>query len=109
MPFDEGALRDVLVDPDGVSFPPDGGRPTLSLCKNCYSSLKNKKLPALALANRTFLGSVPDELKDLTVIEEAMIARCHSKCWIIQLREENQDLVLQNTLSATRSQLRQAS
>ncbi|KAJ7796825.1 hypothetical protein B0H14DRAFT_2619574 [Mycena olivaceomarginata] len=97
MPFDEGALRDVLVDPDGVSFPPDGGRPTLSLCKNCYSSLKNKKLPALALANRTFLGSVPDKLKDLTVIEEAMIAHCHSKCWIIQLKEENQDLVLQNT------------
>ncbi|KAJ7877097.1 hypothetical protein B0H14DRAFT_2567936 [Mycena olivaceomarginata] len=97
MPFDEGALRDVFVDPDGVSFPPDSGRPTLSLCKNCYSSLKNKKLPALALANRTFLGSVPDELKDLTVIEEAMIAHCHSKCWIIQLKEENQDLVLQNT------------
>ncbi|KAJ7788864.1 hypothetical protein B0H14DRAFT_3575568 [Mycena olivaceomarginata] len=97
MPFDEGALHDVLVDPDSVSFPPDGGRPTLSLCKNCYSSLKNKKLPALALANRTFLGSVPGELKDLTVIEEAMIAYCHSKCWIIQLKEENQDLVLQNT------------
>ncbi|KAJ7765893.1 hypothetical protein DFH07DRAFT_692386, partial [Mycena maculata] len=25
-----------------------------------------------------------------------MIARCRSKCWIIQLREENQDLVLQS-------------
>jgi hypothetical protein len=83
MPFDEGALCDVLVDPDSVSFPPDGGRPTLSLCKNCYSSLKNKKLPALALANRTFLGSVPDEVKNLTVTEEAMITRCRSKCWII--------------------------
>ncbi|KAJ7866259.1 hypothetical protein B0H14DRAFT_2573529 [Mycena olivaceomarginata] len=59
--------------------------------------LTNKKLPALALANRTFLGSGPDELKDLTAIEEAMIARCRSKCWIIQLKEENQDLVLQNT------------
>ncbi|KAJ7892947.1 hypothetical protein B0H13DRAFT_1625354, partial [Mycena leptocephala] len=54
-------------------------------------------MPALSLANRTFLGSVPSELKDLTVIEEAMIARCRSKCWIIQLKEENQDLVLQST------------
>jgi hypothetical protein len=26
-----------------------------------------------------------------------MIARCRSKCWIIQLKEENQDLVLQST------------
>ncbi|KAJ6586318.1 hypothetical protein DFH09DRAFT_1245666 [Mycena vulgaris] len=26
-----------------------------------------------------------------------MIARCRSKCWIIQLKQENQDLVLQNT------------
>jgi hypothetical protein len=97
MPFDEGALCDVLVDSNSVSFPPDGGRPTLSLCRNCYSSLKNKKLPALALANRKFLGSIPDELKNLTVTEEAMITRCRFKCCIIQLKEENQDLVLQNT------------
>ncbi|KAJ7934236.1 hypothetical protein B0H13DRAFT_1566279, partial [Mycena leptocephala] len=26
-----------------------------------------------------------------------MIARCRSKCWIVQLREENQDLVLPTT------------
>ncbi|KAJ6521267.1 hypothetical protein DFH09DRAFT_939197 [Mycena vulgaris] len=26
-----------------------------------------------------------------------MIARCRSKCWIIQLKEENQDLVLAST------------
>jgi hypothetical protein len=31
-------------------------------------------MPALSLANSTFLGAVPSELKDLTVIEEAMIA-----------------------------------
>jgi hypothetical protein len=60
-------------------------------------SLKNNKLPPLSLANKLFLGRVPDELKNLTVIEEAMIACCRSKCWIIQLREENQDLVLAST------------
>jgi hypothetical protein len=43
------------------------------------------------------LGSVPPELKDLTIIEESMIARCRSKCWIVQLKEENQDLVLAST------------
>jgi hypothetical protein len=31
------------------------------------------------------------------MIEESMIARCRSKCWIILLKEENQDLVLAST------------
>jgi hypothetical protein len=48
------------------------------------------------LANRTFLA-VPSELKDLTVIEEAMIACCRSKCWILQLKAENEDVFLQST------------
>lgn len=97
MPFDDGSLRDLLLDPAGVSFPNDGRPATLSICKTCYSDLKKKRMPALSLANRTFLGPVPPELENLTVIEEAMIARCRSKCWIIQLKEENQDLVLQST------------
>ncbi|KAJ7847669.1 hypothetical protein B0H13DRAFT_1557877, partial [Mycena leptocephala] len=59
--------------------------------------LEEEKMPALALANKMFLGSVPPELKDLTIIEESMIARCSSKCWIVQLKEENQDLVLAST------------
>jgi len=31
MPFDEGVLRDILVDLDGVSFPSNGDPPVLSL------------------------------------------------------------------------------
>ncbi|KAF8162218.1 hypothetical protein K438DRAFT_1985337 [Mycena galopus ATCC 62051] len=96
MPYDEGLLCDLLVDPDGVSFP-DTATPTLSLCSICHSSLKRNKLPPLSLANRNFLGPIPEELQNPTVIEEAMIARCGSKCWIIQLKEENQDLVLAST------------
>ncbi|KAJ6525872.1 hypothetical protein DFH09DRAFT_850352, partial [Mycena vulgaris] len=97
VPFDEGPLRDLLVDLDGVSFSTDGSLPLLSLCSTCHSSLKNKKPPPLSLANRPILDPVSEKLKDLTVIEEATIARCRSKCWIIQLKEENQDLVLATT------------
>jgi hypothetical protein len=98
MPLDgNDVLDDLLLDPDGVSFASDGSPPLLSLCSVCHSSLKNNKLPPLSLASKLFLGPVPDELKDLTVIEEAMIARCLSKGWIVQLREENQDLVLPTT------------
>ncbi|KAJ7079678.1 hypothetical protein C8R44DRAFT_534157, partial [Mycena epipterygia] len=85
MPFDEGLLRDLLLYHNGLSFPGDGGPPVLSLSKTCHSYLKKKKMPALSLANRIFLGLVPRELKDLTVIEEAMISLYRSKCWIVQL------------------------
>lgn len=88
IPLDgNGVLNDLLLDPDGVSFPSDGSPPLLSLCSVCHSSLKNNKLSPLTRANKLFLGPVSDELKDLTVIEEAMIARCCSMCWIVQLRE----------------------
>ncbi|KAJ6602014.1 hypothetical protein DFH09DRAFT_900135, partial [Mycena vulgaris] len=97
MPFDEGVLRDILVEPDGVSFPSNGDPPVLSLCFTRHSSPKCKRISPHSLANRTFLVSVPEELRNLTVIEAAMITRCRSECWIIQLKEENQDLLLAST------------
>jgi hypothetical protein len=95
LPFSEsdGPLHDLMVDPSGVRQS-DDGEFQLSLCGVCHKKLRKGKRPALSLANRTFLGDVPDELKDLTVVEEAMIARCRAKCWIVQLKEENQDLQL---------------
>ncbi|KAJ7913818.1 hypothetical protein B0H13DRAFT_1450640, partial [Mycena leptocephala] len=87
MPFDKGIFAEALIDPDGIGSD-DAGCPVLT-CKNCCSFLKRSKVPRLALANYNFLGSVPPELTDHTVIEEAMIARCRVKCWIIQLEEED--------------------
>ncbi|KAF8236101.1 hypothetical protein L208DRAFT_1253148 [Tricholoma matsutake] len=45
----------------------------LNLCNSCLSMLQRQKTPALALANHSFLGPMPPELKDLTSIEESMI------------------------------------
>ena len=67
---------------------------SINLCRTCLSSLNGGKTPPLTLANHTYLGDVPEELKDLTVVEEAMIAQCRSKCWVVQLKEDNQDLAL---------------
>ncbi|KAG1848266.1 hypothetical protein F4604DRAFT_1813097, partial [Suillus subluteus] len=95
LPFSESdsPLHDLMVDPAGVRQS-DTGKFQLLLCGLCRKKLNKGKRPALSLVNRTFLGDVPDELKDLTVVEEAMIARCRAKCWIVQLKEENQDLQL---------------
>lgn len=90
-PFPElSVFNDALVEPRGVSIA-SSGNISMSFCKACFSSLKHNKTPPLALANHTFLGQVPDELKGLTVVEEAMIARCRSKCWIIQMKQDSQD------------------
>jgi hypothetical protein len=96
LPYTEGLLGGVLVDKGGVSVGSDG-RYDLSLCRICFQSLRKNKVPPLSLANLTFLGAVPDELRDLTPVEESMIARCRAKCWIVQLTEQNRDLSLPNT------------
>jgi hypothetical protein len=93
LPYHDGPLQNVLLDPAGVTTT-EAGEILLLLCKPCNSSLRQNKLPPLSIANQNFLGPVPPELKDLTVIEEAMIARCRAKCWIVQLKEENQSIVM---------------
>jgi hypothetical protein len=96
LPYISGPLKDLLVDPRGVMLTTVGDY-ILSLYPVCVSALTKNKVPPMALANHTFLGNMPDKLKDLTPVEESMIARCHAKCWIVQLKEENQDLVLPHT------------
>jgi hypothetical protein len=61
---------------------------TWSICNSCHRSLTRAKLPANTLANNLFLGDVPPELADLTIIEEAMIARRQAKVTVIHLKED---------------------
>ncbi|KAG6835881.1 hypothetical protein H0H93_013721 [Arthromyces matolae] len=84
LPFDSGVLRNLLLDPEGVETK-ENGSIHLQVCSECLRSLKKNKLPKFALANRLFLGEIPDVLKDLTQIEESMIALCRAKNWIVRL------------------------
>jgi hypothetical protein len=61
----------------------------INLCLSCLRAIEKGKTPALALANCTYLGSVPSELQYLTPIEESMVALCRAKCWIVQLSEQD--------------------
>jgi hypothetical protein len=93
LPYTADVLKDVLVDSAGVcEIPFDECNYELNLCNSYSSEIQKQKTPALTLANKTFLGPVPAELKDLTLIEESMIALCHAKCWIIQLSEQHSDV-----------------
>jgi hypothetical protein len=45
------------------------------ICAKCHSALKKKKVPQLSLANHLYQGSLPNEFKDLTWIEEMVCAK----------------------------------
>ena len=93
LPFQSGPLAGVLVDPAGVHENEDGLL-SLSLCPPCDSALSRKKLPRFALANLNVIGDVPPELKDLTVVEEMLVARCRAKMCVVKLQDHRDDVEL---------------
>jgi len=93
VPYTEGPLAGALVDPAGVHQNQDGTL-SLSLCPPCRSALSRKKLPRFALANLNFIGNVPPELKDLTLVEELLVARCRAKMCVVKLQDHRDDIEL---------------
>jgi len=88
-PFNTGPLQNKLVDARGVLL--QNGEVVLELCTMCSRTLHRGSLPKHALANRLYVGAVPDELSDLTMVEESMIARARAKSWIVKLQEQDAD------------------
>ncbi|CAF2063985.1 unnamed protein product, partial [Rotaria magnacalcarata] len=55
----------------------------VQLCNKCHEDLSSNKLPALSLSNLMWIGDVPQELRDLTLPEQKLIALYrHSSCVI---------------------------
>lgn len=53
------------------------------ICDSCRRSLREGKVPKLALSNGLWLGEVPDVLKGLTFYEKMLVARVrHTKCFV---------------------------
>ena len=93
MPFADGILDGVLVDPDGVLCGTDGSV-SLLLCPPCKNALFRGKLPRFSLANLNILGNVPPELSDLTLVEELIVARCRAKLCVVKLQDHRDDVDL---------------
>ena len=90
--FENGPLKGKLLDAHGVRM--EGGDMTLELCCECSCSLHKHILPKHVLANKLYVGPVPDKLHDLTMVEECMIARACAKSWIVKLQENDTDSAL---------------
>ena len=62
----------------------------LFFCSTCHHCLTvDKKIPIDSLANYRWIGDVPEELRDLTWIEESLISRGHLIGKIVRLQNRN--------------------
>jgi hypothetical protein len=87
---DHPVLTGLVVNKKGLKKC-DSIDPEIDMCKKCYQSIiRRNKMPTLALANDLYLGPIPEELKDLTMAEEALIARRRAKMWVVHLKGDSE-------------------
>ena len=56
-------------------------------CSECHSNLKNGKLPPVSIANGFQIGSVPQELCELTIPEKLLISAYRTRMCVIKLKK----------------------
>jgi hypothetical protein len=54
-------------------------------CKDCLRALRSNRLPPLALANRMWIGPIPEEVSRLTVPEQILVSLFHPRCYVYKL------------------------
>src|SRR5436190_8180543 len=74
----------ILIDKLGITQDK-----CIYLCRVCHNQLSKDHQPSEALANFRWVGPVPEELRDLTWIEELLIARVHVCGSIVRLGQRN--------------------
>jgi hypothetical protein len=71
MPMANTPYSSVLIEPDSLGNDPETEKLVMTVCRQCRSNLKAKRVPPFSIADH-YLGPVPPELRDLTVVEEAV-------------------------------------
>ena len=74
----------VLIDKLGITQDK-----RIYLCRGCHNQFSKDCQPSEALANFRWVGPVPEELRDLTWIEELLVARVHVCGSIVRLGQRN--------------------
>ena len=80
--------QNIMINPLGLDH--QGSDSNLWLCSSCHTSITLGKRPPESLANFRWVGPVPDELKDLTWIEELLVAHAHIVGRVVRLQPRNQ-------------------
>lgn len=68
-------------------------------CGRCKTELRSGRTPLYNLANGRWLGTIPPELKGLTLFEERIIARVHRSIYVVKVRESNRHKLVGNVVS----------
>ncbi len=55
------------------------------ICNPCRASIRNGKIPKLALANGLWIGDVPPQLKCLNFVERLLVARIRHTCAYVKV------------------------
>jgi hypothetical protein len=77
-----------MLDSDGIQADSSGGF-HLQVCVECHTALKQSKVPRLALANNLYRGSLPDEFKDLSWVEEMVCAKYRNTAHITRIYQSS--------------------
>ena len=77
-----------MIDPLGIQQ--EDLDSNVWLCSTCHPSIMLARRPAKSLTNFRWVGLVPDELKDLTWIEELLVTRVHVVSPVVRLQACNQ-------------------
>ena len=80
--------QNIMIDRLGIQQ--EDSDSNVWLCSTCHPSIMLGKRPPESLANFRWVGAVPDELKDLTWIEELLVARAHVVGRVVRLQARNQ-------------------
>ena len=69
------------------------GNTEMTICDICKTDLKKGKIPRFSAGNKMWIGDVPKELRDLTIPEMRLIARCRHNSCIIKLKPVVNDVL----------------
>ena len=79
-----------MIDPLGIQQGDSDSDLNVWICITCHASIMLARRPAESLANFRWVGLVPDELKDLTWIEELLVTGAHVVGRVVRLQAQNQ-------------------
>ena len=82
--FNNSSLDGLMLSRDGLLIT-DQGQVMINICAVCQSSLRNQRIPRLALANNLYRGQLPTEFADLTWVEEMACAIYRSTAHVTRL------------------------
>lgn len=94
---------DAVVELSGPILYPDGirlveGVRVLSVCTDCLSPLRAKRVPRFALANGRWIGECPAELQGLRYVEQLLIARNRHSFCVAQVSRGKQRYMTANAI-----------